>query len=362
MKTEPTDITVTTATGTEASLRKEMGVEETPAAAVVEKPVEKKAPEADAAAEADSAKPDAELSEAGRTLRRNRADQRKQQIQNDIDALVKKRSEERTAFEREEQERAERRRTAEPVAKPAVAEKPAAAGAEPAFEFPSWDKYQETHPDAEFTDYVDARTDARSAFNDQKRDAAAAAKAEEDRKTRELADRRSRQQKAVAAVDTFKQTHADYDTVVAATPLKEGVDFVVNAKNERVFSKQFIDVQENLTESGEDAPAVLYHLAKNPNDLRALLDAPNAKTLDRLYGRIEAAAIAAASAGAEKPAAEAPARAKTVPAKPVTSAPVPVSEPQGSAQRNRSLQQLADDGDDADPYIEERQKQLGRRR
>jgi hypothetical protein len=56
-------------------------------------------------AEASSLKPDAELSEAARTLRRNRADERKAKIQRDIDTLTRERYEQQQALERLRAER-----------------------------------------------------------------------------------------------------------------------------------------------------------------------------------------------------------------------------------------------------------------
>jgi hypothetical protein len=72
-------------------------VPETPAPAPVESP---EAPaEVTPETEAASATPDAELSEAARTLRRNRADERKAKIQREIDELVRAREQTRAEIE-----------------------------------------------------------------------------------------------------------------------------------------------------------------------------------------------------------------------------------------------------------------------
>src|SRR5438270_202196 len=83
-------ITVTTATRSEAEVRADLGGEATTdapaAAAAAGDDAEKQA-----TAEADSDKPDAALSEAGRTLRMNRSDARKKKISDEINEHVSRR-------------------------------------------------------------------------------------------------------------------------------------------------------------------------------------------------------------------------------------------------------------------------------
>ena len=111
--------------------------------------------EADAAApttavspdqEADSSRPDPDVSEAARQLRRSRLDERKKVIQAEISELVRQRNDLRREA-----------RASAPAAPPPPAFDP---GLPP--EIASWDGYSATHPAATYEDFTDARIDYRA--------------------------------------------------------------------------------------------------------------------------------------------------------------------------------------------------------
>lgn len=358
-------ITVTTATRSEAEVRADLGVDapvvEAPAAAVAAGDDAEKA----ATAEVDSDKPDAALSEAGRTLRLSRGDARKAKIQDEINALTRKREEERAAYERE---KAERAKTATPPAerKPAAdAAKPTADGkdsATPQFEFPTFDQWQVDHPDGDWIQYGDERADAREAFRAEQRAVAERAQADERAVTETFA-------KVATYQDTFKAAHPDYEAKLKSLDLAQ---YGVVTENGVIVQAphQFIGLQRLLLRAGEAGPGILYYLADHPEDVARLLNPQTAPgDMLEMWGEIKYAAKAASpvttqpAAAAAAAAAAEPAAPAAAPPRPRTSAPAPLTAVSGSSSVTKTPQQLSQDaGEDADDYIAVRQPGLLKRR
>lgn len=335
-------ITVTTATQTPEQVRENFGIKEP----VVEKPATAAAatvaePTADAELEAELDKqepPIADETPDQKTARRSRATR----------AILKEKSlrhaaESETARLRTENDTL--RRAAKPATPPTPGDgtnKPddanaAAIPAAPDFQFPTWEEWSIKHPDKEYHQYTDARSDARYDFNDQKKQA-------EDTRTRDTAKRKEGFDALKAHEAAFTTDHPDYDEVIASISI-DGVDPTL-----------IVDLQALLVKSGAAAPGINYYLGKHPEDATRLLRAPTRAALHETFGEIK---YAAKTQGVAQPAAE-PAAAVPVrpPAKPATNAPAPVSETRGAATSTRTTQQLAEDDDDADAYIAARQKEL----
>lgn len=361
-------ITVTTATRSEDEVRTSLGADAkggpAPAAADAAgadgkpKPAATVTPEQ----EADSDKPDPEVSEAARTLRKGRADSRKAKIQDEINALTRKREEERAAYDRERAERLAQTPPAE--RKPAAdAAKPTADGkdaATPKFAFQTYEQYQVDHPEAGWEEYIDARSDAKYAFNRAQEQVVERAQAEE-REVKAAFTRADSFQKS------FQAEHPDYETKLKSLDLtqygvvvEDGV--IVKAPH------QFIGVQRLLLRAGEAGPGILYYLADHPDDVARLLDRRTTPgDLLEMWGEIKYAAKASATAtpkpegAAAAAAAGDTAAAAAAPARPRTSAPAPLTAVPGGSSHSRTPQQIADGDDDADEYINARQPALLKR-
>lgn len=366
------DITVTTATRSEAAVRQDLGATggakpaEKPAEKPGEKPADsavddkKPAGEVTPELEADSTKPDAEVSAAARTLRQSRADARKAKIQDEINDLTRTRHSTRAEVETARRELAQLRqelvdlKTPPAERKPAgaVPGKPAARDAAPTFSFPTHEQYQAEHPDASWDEYADARSDARYEFNRSNERAEAAREAERTAQREAFTS-------ATAHEAAFKIDHPDYDTKLAAFELP-GVE-VVDGQVVRATA-QYLGVQRLLLRAGKDAPAILYFLADHHDDATRLLTASDPAALLETFGEIKYAAKAALATPPAAPAARAgePAPPVEAPPKPRTSAPAPLTPVPGASSHTRTLQQVAEDDDDADAYIATRRQQQRR--
>lgn len=348
----PPDITVTTATQTEAQVRENLGVPAEPVADVKPEPVVK-AEEA----EADSPKPDAEVSEAARKLRSSRSDERKAKIQREIDDAVKEREAVRGEAARERAEVARLKKEREGLASP-PAEKPGDVTAQPAavagpaapkFDFPIYADWLAKNPTLDYDDYQDARTDARYAFNRH-------VERETEQRDRWMAERRRISEENTAHAAKFKEAHPDYEEKLTA------VQMPMRQKEDGTFEPWPVamDLNELIMESGADGPAILYHLANHPAKVDALMNSPDKTKLALAFGKILSIVESernAAPVSAVPVAPAAPLALVPPPPKPVTDAPAPVSQTPGSAQSTRSLAQLAASTDDADAYIAERKRQ-----
>jgi hypothetical protein len=370
------DITVTTATRTEDEVRASLGVpaekKADPPPADDTKTTEPPAATPELEDEADSDAPDPEVSEAARKLRMGRADVRKTRLRDDItlyednirslggavppplekkeyanaqaeiDALSRRKNELLREFNK-----TLKNKPAAPAAppKPQPIARPAAPAAgdpkaaadpnRPTFEFANFDEWQAKHPEKDYTDYTDARTDARhehlrrvDAYDAEQ---TARVQAEHDAVTT-----------IESAITTFKAEHADYDEVTQACNLD-----ALGPNRLEVF-------RAAMLREGTNAPALLYHLAKNPAEVSRLGQTRTPVDLLAVIGELRYAARTSAPAA---PAAAVAAAAPAAPAKPVTSAPAPMRPVGGSATPTRTAADAAADTEDADEYIARRKRE-----
>jgi hypothetical protein len=345
MKLTDADITVTTATQSEADVRERLGVpaEAAPPAAPAAPVLEDTTVE-QTEAEADSPKTDAELSEAARILRGSRSRSEKKVLK---EIALRKQAEERA-------DRAEAAlRTAQPPLTPPAPKAdaaPAAADAAPTFAFPSFEKWQEQQKDDapnDYEAYSDARTDARYAFNRQ---------IEQHQADRERFQRAyvERGRIFAASETTFKTAHADYDDVLTQVVLPD-TDATRPTKGGRPAP-----LHQLIHRDPTAAPAILYYLGQHPDVAEHLAHAPDPDALIFEFGKVVATVFATPPPAAAAPAASPAPPAASPPAQPVTDAPAPLSPVAGGASHIRSLAALAADGDDADAYIERRKLELKR--
>lgn len=255
-----------------------------------------------------------------------------------------------------------RLKTAPPAAtQPGAATEPAKVTV-PAFSFDTWDAYSEKHPESSYEDWLDARGDARETWKADKHRIETEVETRE-RLTREIAtELQTRDARRRQHVDDFRVEHPEYDAVVATArdlPLPPAM-------------------ADAIDEQGPLGPAIVLHLAQHRDEhlkivrlswtkqgaaierlAETLSGTPPVATTPSAQATAPAATPATPSAAASpSPGTGRPAipRAAT-PSRPLSDAPAPTTEVVGGAQPTRSLQQLAADGDDADQYIIERQRQ-----
>jgi len=329
------DITVTSATRSEAESRADFGLPPEEKPPVTPPPAEGTPPpiaaEGDADAELAAALDTIEPPAAGETPDQKKARQSRSTKQILKNIALRKQAEDRAvAAERE----LDRLRTAPPKAEvpPTPAPKPGAppaagSSAAPEFTFPTWEVYQGDHPDAEYHTYIDERSDARYAFNDQQR------QVKDRQDARDRAEHNARV--TFSSEETsFKAAHPDYDEKVTAFTFEDGPTVV--------------PIQQLVLKAGKDGPAILYYLATHGDDATRLLQSRTPGELLETFGEIKYAAKVAATPPAAPVAGPAP------PKKPTSTAPAPVSTPKGSADATRSLHAIAEDDEDADAYIARR--------
>jgi hypothetical protein len=394
------DITVTTATQTEAEVRASLDAPavtppvEKPAVPPVEKPAEKPAVvAATPEAEADSDRPDPEVSEAARTLRKSRLSEKVARIDGDIqlyednirrlggqvppfvpreypnpqakiDHLTRRRHELleqtnrllRTPPRREPE-------VPKPAADPNAAKPATGELVEPKFEFQTWEQYQVQHPEADYTEYTDARTDARYAWNEGVRQAKASHAADQQRATERDTQRATAFSEMEQHAATYKAAHPEFDTRLTdlgAHLLAQGGASMENGAI--TFGAKWSSVRDLLYRTPKEVAPVLDYLATHPDDVARLLRAPTPADLHDTVAEIRftvRAAAPAAPASAAAPAVAAPAAVvPAAPPKPTTAAPAPLEPVSGTAQSTRTLQQLADDSENADDYIALRRREL----
>lgn len=251
----------TDTTAPDTSLRAHMLAEaaaEQPAEAVAPvTPAEPETPEA----EADSPKPDADLSEAGKTLRRNRRDER-----------VKKLAAENAALN----EQLRIRKTLREELARVAPEPPRPAGGPPAARPTVADPNDPEPLDTAFEDYgqfltAHARWAARDEFRQQQ--AAAAARA---RRAQSEQRMQTHAQKLDAQQDAVREKFADADDVIE-TVLASVRD-----------NPRAADVGAYLAES-DIGGEIAYRLGKDADALKAVLTAPNAHAVARALARVEVA-------------------------------------------------------------------------
>jgi hypothetical protein len=267
----------------EAELRPADAVTETPAAPVVEETLVAAVAETPEQ-EADGTKPDTDVSEAAKTLRRSRADERKARIQRDIDALKREEHETRDRIERLRREEA------------AVTRTPATVGAAPTgekFRFPDYVAWAVGENEAKpYEAYLDERDDARDVW----RDARA-----RDTRTRETVHRTAveREQKLEQHAEKARERYSDFDAVI---------DTVVESLKGNPRGADIGAFMAASDVGGEMA----YRLGKDPALLESVATARTNVALNQALARLEAQLLTPAKAS-----------------KPVTSAPAPPSKTVG---------------------------------
>lgn len=377
------DITVTSATRSEDEMRADLGAPADAPKPAAAKP-DDKAPEAKVVEqEADSDRPDPDVSEAARTLRKNRASDRVGRLKADItlyednlksiggtpptfekrtyanaqaeiDHLTRRRHELLTEFNKTLKQPRRPAPVAAP-ARPAAATLPAGTEVKPdelpTFEFPSWEEYQLKNPEADYTKYLDERDVARDAHKDKIRDIKENRRVQSERDEANARWRRDAVTSFNDSVATFKAAHADYDEVtsqIVLTPAGQDDSPAVETLRRAVLRE------------GANGPALLYHLAQHPEDLQKLTQSHGPADFLDAWTEVKYAVKAAAQAAPPPvaPVGDEPAVPPRATAKPTTQAPAPLSPVSGGAVHTRTLNQIADDSEDADEYIEKRKEQL----
>lgn len=232
--------------------------------------------------------------------------------------------------------------TPKPAAAPVVAKPEAKAVEEAEFKFDGWDKYQDDHPDADYTEYIEKRQDARLAFieakkeTERKKTADAEANAASERTYRAAVDAHK------GHVDEFKTTHADYDTVTKSIAINEA-------------HPSYLAMQHAVLRAGSEGPSILYYLAQHPDEVVALQSTNGMGEFAELFGAVKYAARQTFPAGNGNGTPRAAALPKP-------SAPSPVTPVTGGARTTRSLRDLAqsDKEEDTDLYVMGRRKERER--
>lgn len=266
-------------------------------------------------AEADSQKPDAELSEAARTLRKHRATERKAKIQREIDEGIREREQTRADVvrERAELERLRAERAAltrgESPRRPATATAPGVAD-------------DPTDPEPQEGQYTD--------YGQYLREAAAWTARREVRTQQATARARSAQEQHNRALDTTigaaREKFSDYDAVLQPVAERLSTDTARDADVTRFIAQSKV--------GGE----VLYRLGKDAAALDAVL---SARTPQDLYFELKTI---------EKSLTAPPAH------KPVTSAPAPPTKTVGGSST------AAEPDENTMAFGEFRRRQIAKRR
>lgn len=255
---------------------------------------------ADPEIEAASTKPDADLSEAARTLRRNRADERKAKIQREIAEGVREREQTRAELAREREELARLRAERESLSR-GTQPRSATAGAPPT------DPNDPEPQEADYQDYSHfvadkARWAAREEMRRQQfqsRDRIARQASE--RSTQEMASKLESQH------EETREKYADFDVVL------EPVLASLRGTSRGLDAAQFFA-------SSEVGGEVAYRLGKDAAALKSVAEAPNRAALHRALTHVEADILAARKAP-----------------KPTTSAPAPPSQTVTSSATTATL-------------------------
>lgn len=229
------------------------------------------------------------------------------------------------------------------------------ATATPEFNFPSWEKWQEEHPDDDFTAYSDARTDARYQYNDSLKTKKLETE-DTDKRTKIAFD------EAATGEQEVRAEFPDYDEVTSKIVLAT-IEVQENGKTVIKPAPGTVALQgELLRMGGKKGAAFNRFLGLNPADAKALMEAPTPADFLRLFGQLEYrfAQAPAAPAGDGKPAAD----AATIAAKPAQTkehkpaAPAPLAPVRGAHSPTKTSADVAEDGEDADDYISRRKAEL----
>lgn len=339
-------ITITTATQTDEQLRANLGLappeptaEEVAAQAAADQAARAAILDPDLDAQIDKVEPPAkDETLEQRTERRTRSQKK---IIKEI--ALRKQAEDETA-----RLRAENADLRSKVAPPPAGGDPKKAGApnaaeQPAtdvFKFPTFAEYQEQHPEAEWEEYSDARSDARYEWKGQQETAKAAA-------TQQDSASRATYDAIGAAVEAFKSEYGDYERMVDSFVTPKEADGKTPTQQVVYLSKLVAQ------EAPERVGPTLYWLANHPKVATALMEAKDLGAMLKGFGAVQAHVDTWLEAETAKKASGAPA-AKAVTTKPVPKAPVPLKEVKGQAEHTRTAAEIAEDDEDADAYIAKR--------
>lgn len=255
-----------------------------PAVKVTPKPTEAATPEQ----EADSVTPDAEVSEAARLLRKNRADERKAKIQREIDEKVREREQTRADLERERTELARLRQEREALTR-GPEPRQATAGAHPAGTTDPRDPEPREEDFQDFTQFIDARSSWRvreEMRRQHQHGRARVAREASDRAAMETASKLDEQHTVT------REKYADFDAVSdqVLAPLRG--------------TPRGLDVGQFLA-SSDVGGEIVYRLGKDKDAMKVVLAAPNRAALHRALTHVETSILAPRKA--PKPVTEAPA-------------------------------------------------------
>ena len=229
--------------------------------------------------EAASTKADAEISDAAHTLRKNRADERRRQIQSEIDELTATKHRLRAEIEADERARAARPHTV-PSRQPVD---------DPNDPQPTLESVLQQFPD-DPDPYLQlsrqtARWEARQVVKEESAQRQSESAARAHAQTRASYEAKARE---------FSAQHADYDATV-------------DALNRAVSSPQrdpnlVRDINDAVYQAAlELGPSFVYHLAKSPGDIDAMLNARNPRDIHHAIGALTFRLAQAAAAPRPQP-------------------------------------------------------------
>lgn len=237
----------------------------TPLPPVVEEKKPEQAPVAETPeVEASSTKPDADLSEAARQLRRNRADERKAKIQREIDDLRRAKGDEERELARLRQEREQLSRS-EPPRRPAPEAADANDSEPQESDFQDYGQYLQSH----------ARWAARDELR--KQQTAVRERSSRDAVTRAM---EARGQRLDALQEAGRGKYSDFDVVIetALEPLRG-----------RPHGKVVAEFIGTSDKAGED---LMYRLGSDADALKRVIGAPNPAALWRVLSQLETEILA----------------------------------------------------------------------
>lgn len=319
------------------------GTEEKPAAAPVAKPA--------AAAEPAPGTEDYEPPVAGETT-----DQRTDRIERNVSRIQKLNTtvaNKNQAIDVLREENVRLRQQIEKGGKPAgdgTGDGTTTAVEEPKFEFPNLEAWLEKNPDGAAEEYYDARTDARTAFNN-------AVERHRLARTHTARAQETLLADSQAHIEAFRAATPDYDAVIAASraPMSNTMHLA-------------------MLKAGKLGPAIAYHLSKDAAGVAKATAIYQQDGIDQVReiaelaitlkgGAAAPAAAAAAPAGktGEAPTGEEPEHGeRPAPSRRTTNAPKPLPVAAGPASGAPDLANMSDD--DYIRHMDNRDRERGRRR
>jgi hypothetical protein len=181
---------------------------------------------------------------------KNNAETRKQQLQESIRADAKRHADLRLAIAREEGRLEALRQGKNPDVPQASSPAPAD---EPRFEFPTFDQFVEQHAEASYEDYIDARTDARSKFHEQR--------------SQDLETRTKAETELATHVETFRKQFVDDPTLATqiAPVVREIIPTSLLPRGTKANGRS--ELGEKFLKSPVGLP-LMRHFSSHPEDLQ----------------------------------------------------------------------------------------------